>query len=32
MDGDVNRVDGWKIFKSIIFNGGVKWVTIQRTI
>jgi hypothetical protein len=30
--GDANGVVGWKIFKSIIFNGGADWaMTPQRT-
>jgi hypothetical protein len=31
MDGDVNGAGGWKIFKSIIFNGGADWaMTVPR--
>jgi hypothetical protein len=31
IDGDANGVVGWKVFKSIIFNGGADWaMTLPR--
>jgi hypothetical protein len=31
-DGVANHAGGWKIFKSITFNGGADWATMKRKI
>jgi hypothetical protein len=32
MAGDANGAGGWKVFKSITFNGGADWATMRRKI